>query len=84
MKITSDEFDGSLSGKSIAILNRSPHVSPEMTFSASIQNNFFVSNMYHKLIENERRLFLELLVNNFLQISVQRDDPNKSSNVFDF
>ena len=30
----------------------------------------------------ERRLFLELLVNTFMQISVERDDPNKSSAVF--
>ena len=31
-----------------------------------------------KLIENERRLFLELFVNNFMQISVERDDPYKA------
>ena len=34
------------------------------------------------LIKNERRLFLELLVNNFMKISVEHDDPNKSSVVF--
>ena len=29
------------------------------------------------LIESERRLFLELLVNNFMQISVERNDQNR-------
>ena len=31
-----------------------------------------------KLIESERRLFLEIAENNFMQISVERDNPNKT------
>ena len=30
-------------------------------------------------MENKRRLFLELLVYNIMQISVEHDDPNKGS-----
>ena len=35
-----------------------------------------------KLIKNKRSLFLKLLLNNFMQISVEGDDPNKSPAVF--
>ena len=75
--------------------DRSSRVSPGLPFSASIKNNSFMSNVYldcgldsrlvwwrFKLIKKEQCLFLELLVNNFVQISVKRDDPNKSSAVF--
>ena len=78
MKITSDEFDGSLIDfqANRSILNGSSCLSLGMTSSASIKNNFFTSNMYLECgldsrIENERRLLLKLLVNNFMQISVE-------------
>ena len=78
MKITSDEFDGSLIDfrANQSILNRSSCVSLGMTSSALIKNNFFMSNMYLECgldnrIENEWRFLLKLLVNNFMQISVE-------------
>ena len=49
MKITS-EFDGSLidfrANRLQFSTDRSSRVSPGMTFSGSIKNNFFMSNMY--------------------------------------
>ena len=80
-----------LLGRLIAILNRSSSVSPGMTFSGLISNNLLMSNMYLdcgldgrliwyklKLIENERLLFLELLVNNFIEFLLSLTTPIKA------
>ena len=67
----------------------------EWLLAHQLKTIFFMSNMHldcgldsrlvwwkFKLIENEWHLFLELLVNSFMQICVERDAPNKSSAVF--
>ena len=86
-------------GKSVAILNRSL-ASPGIFFSASVNNVEHVSRVWTRLQSDKNlgqsrtnvvylgTIFLELCVNNFMQISVDiqgahrdkalRDNPNES------
>ena len=88
MTITRDEFDGSLIDFRA---NRSQFSTGRPVFLREwlLAHRLKTISLWRTCIsiadsiaDYERRLFLELLVNTFMQISVERDDPNKSSALF--